>query len=97
MPSQDGPESGKIVNGHNLKTDPTPTSTNNKIDIPAKDVFFVEHGPEGTPSGELTIEQSISFRNLTKAERDAFIDALDDEGRRLLAEIEGRKEQSDIE
>ena len=97
MPSQDEPESGKIVNGHKLKTDPAPTSTNNKIGVPAKDVFFIEHGPESTPAGGSAIEQPISFRNLTKAERDAFIDALDDEGRRLLAEIEGRKEQSDIE
>jgi len=97
MPSQDGPESGKIVNGHNLKTDPAPASTSNKIGVPAKDVFFVEHGPESASSAGSGVEQPISFRNLTKAERDAFIDGLDDEGRRLLAEIEGRKEQSDIE
>jgi len=79
MPNQDEPETGKIANGHSLK--PAPASTNNKNDV--------------TASEGAAIEQPISFRNLTEAERDAFIEALDDEGRRLLAELEGRKAQSD--
>jgi len=81
MPSQDGPETGNIVNGHNLKL--APASANTKIGVVA--------------SGGAATEEPLTFRNLTEAERDAFIEALDDEGRRLLAEIEGRKEQSDTE
>jgi len=81
MPSQDGPETGNIVNGHNLKL--PPASANAKIGVAAP--------------GGAAIEEPLAFRNLTEAERKAFIGALDDEGRRLLAEIEGRKEQSDTE